>query len=694
MNYCQIVKERTVFMNLDELCINTIRMLSVDMVEEANSGHPGMPMGAAPMAYVLWTRFLKHNPENPKWHDRDRFVLSAGHGSALLYSLLHLTGYNLSIEEIKRFRQWGSKTPGHIEYGDTPGVECTTGPLGQGFAMGVGMAIAERFFAVKFNRPGHEVVNHCTYAIVSDGDLMEGISSEAASLAGHLRLGRLIYLYDNNHISLSGETRLTFTEDVCKRFEAYGWHVQNVEDGNDIEAVSGAIKKAQEETERPSLISVRTHIGCGSPHKQDTFAAHGSPLGHDEVTATKKNLGWPLEPKFYIPEEALAQFKKAADIEVRLEAEWKEKFNSYRKTYPELASEWNNMMNFKFPDNWDKDIPIFPPDSKGIATRSASGKVMNEIANHITPLIGGSADLNPSTNTELKGKGNFQFPDAVDKKIQGASSGGWGYGGSNIAYGVREHAMGAISNGIALHGGLIPFASTFLIFSDYMRPAIRLAALMKLHVIYVFTHDSIAIGEDGPTHQPVEQLASLRAMPNLMVIRPCDANETAEAWKIAITHRNGPVALILTRQKVPVIDRQKYKSASELSMGAYVIADCSSCMPEIILITTGSEVHIALAAYQKLNAEYIDVRVVSMPSWELFERQPKEYRDAVLPPDIKARISVEAGSTQGWHKYIGLDGIAIGIDRFGASAPGEIVLEKFGFTTENVINKAKELLGK
>ena len=694
MNCYKIVNERTVFMNVDELCINTIRMLSVDMVEEANSGHPGMPMGAAPMAYVLWTRFLKHNPENPKWHDRDRFVLSAGHGSALLYSLLHLTGYNLPIEEIKRFRQWGSKTPGHIEYGDTPGVECTAGPLGQGFGMGVGMAIAERFFAAKFNQPGHEIVNHFTYAIVSDGDLMEGVSSEAASLAGHFKLGKLIYLYDNNHISLSGETKLTFTEDVCKRFEAYGWHVQNVEDGNDIEAVSRAVKKAQEETERPSLISVRTHIGYGSPHKQDTFEVHGSPLGHDEVTATKNNLGWPLEPKFYIPEEALAQFRKAVDKGSRLESEWKDKFNSYGKTYPELASKWDNMMNFKFPDVWDKDISVFPPDPKGIATRAASGQAMNAIANHIPSLIGGSADLNPSTNTELKGKGNFQFPDSGVKNIQGAASGGWGYGGANISYGVREHAMGAISNGIALHGGLIPFAGTFLIFSDYMRPAIRLAALMKLHVIYVFTHDSIALGEDGPTHQPVEQLASLRAMPNLTVIRPCDANEAVEAWKIAIEHRDGPVALIMTRQKVPVIDRQKYKSASELAMGAYVIADCSSCMPEIILIATGSEVHIALAAYEKLNAEYVDVRVVSMPSWELFERQPKEYRDAVLPPEVKKRVAIEAGATHGWHKYVGLDGEIVGVDRFGASAPGEMVLEKFGFTTENVINKAKELLGK
>ncbi|OGW56952.1 MAG: transketolase [Nitrospirae bacterium RBG_16_43_8] len=688
-------------MSIDELCINTIRMLSVDMVEEANSGHPGMPMGSAPMAYILWTRFLKHNPKNPKWHDRDRFVLSAGHGSALLYSLLHLTGYDLSIEEIKRFRQWGSKTPGHIEYGDTPGVECTTGPLGQGFGMGVGMAIAERFFEAKFNQPGHEIVNHFTYAIVSDGDLMEGIASEAASLAGHLKLGKLIYLYDNNQISLSGETKLTFTEDVCKRFEAYGWHIQNVEDGNDIEPVSRAVKKAREETERPSLISVKTHIGYGSPHKQDTFKVHGSPLGDDEVTATKKNLGWPLEPKFYIPEEALAQFRKAVDTGARLESEWEEKFNSFRKTYPEFASEWENMMNFKFPDTWDKDIPVFPPDPKGIATRSASGKVMNEIANHIPSLIGGSADLNPSTNTELKGKGNFQsetrlceFPDSADKKVQGAASGVWGYGGANIAYGVREHAMGSISNGMALHGGLIPFAGTFLIFSDYMRPAVRLAALMKLHVIYVFTHDSIALGEDGPTHQPIEHLASLRAMPGLTVIRPADANEAAEAWKIAVMHRHGPFALIFTRQNVPVIDRDKYGSAEGIKRGGYILADSAPHKPEVILIATGSEAHIAVEAYERLKTENIKARVVNLASWELFEEQSEDYKNKVLPRDIKARVSIEAGSTHGWHKYIGLDGIAIGIDHFGASAPGEIALEKFGFTTENVINKARERLGK
>jgi len=680
-------------MNFDDLCINTIRMLSVDMVEKAKSGHPGMPMGAAPMAYALWTKFLRHNPKNPKWQDRDRFVLSAGHGSALLYSLLHLTGYDLSIDEIKRFRQWESKTPGHIEYQTPSGVECTAGPLGQGFGNGVGMAIAEAFLAAKFNRPDCEIVNHFTYAIVSDGDVMEGISSEAASLAGHLKLGKLIYLYDNNHISLAGETRLTFTEDVCKKFEAFGWHVQNVEDGNDIRDISRAIANAQLEADKPSLISVRTHIGFGSPHKHDTFQVHGSPLGQDEVIATKKNLGWPLEPEFYVPEEASAHFRHVIEKGAKLEKEWNSMFEAYSKKYPELMTELDNMMNSRFPDGWDKDIPVFPPDAKGIATRAACGQVMNATVNYIPSLIGGSADLNPSTNTALKGKGNFQPPDG-DDKVQGAVSGEWGYGGANIAYGVREHAMAAISNGISLHGGLIPFASTFLIFSDYMRPAIRLAALTKLQIIYVFTHDSIGLGEDGPTHQPVEHLSSLRAMSNLLVIRPADANEAAEAWKIAVTHKSGPVALIMTRQKVPVIDRQKYKSASELAMGAYVIADCSSCMPEIVLIATGSEVHIALAAYEKLNAEFIDVRVVNMASWELFENQSDEYKNTVFPPEVKKRIAIEAGASHGWHKYVGMDGVIIGVDRFGASAPGNIVLEKLGFTVENVIMKAKELIGK
>lgn len=681
-------------MDIDNLCINTIRMLSIDMVQEANSGHPGMPMGAAPMAYVLWMRFLKYNPHNPAWHDRDRFVLSAGHGSALLYSILHLTGYDISVEEIKHFRQWGSKTPGHPEYRKTPGVESTTGPLGQGFANGVGMAIAERFLASRFNRLGYEIVDHYTYAMVSDGDLMEGVASEAASLAGHLRLGRLICLYDNNHITLSGETRLTFTEDVCKRFETYGWHVQSVDDGNDIEAISKAIIAAKNETIRPSFISVRTHIGYGSPHKQDTFEVHGSPLGTEEIVATKKNLGWPIEPKFYIPEDALAQFKKALDKGIQLEATWKTKMGLYEKTYPKLMNEWNQMMNSKPPDGWDHGIPVFPPDPKGIATRSACGQIMNATASQVPSLIGGSGDLNPSTYTVLNGLGNFQYPQSEDREIQGAVSGEWGYGGANIAFGVREHAMGSIANGIALHGGLLPFGSTFLVFSDYMRPAIRLAALMKIHVIYVFTHDSVGIGEDGPTHQPIEHLSSLRAIPNLIVLRPADANEMAEAWRVAIQHKDGPVAITLTRQKVPVIDRGKFNQAVGLRRGAYILSDSAFGKPEIILIATGSEVYLAVEAHEKMQVEGIRSRVVSMPSWELFEEQSEEYRNEVLPPDSKTRISIEAGSTHGWHKYVGLEGAKIGIDHFGDSAAGEVLLKKFGFTSENILNRAKTLLAK
>ena len=677
---------------IDELCVNTIRMLAVDMVQEANSGHPGMPMGAAPMAHVLWTRFLKHHPQNPLWPDRDRFVLSAGHGSALLYSLLHLTGYDLPLEEIKRFRQWGSKTPGHPEHNETPGVESTTGPLGQGFPNGVGMAIAERHLAARFNRPGFEIVDHYTYGIVSDGDLMEGVASEAASLAGHLNLGKLIYLYDNNQITLAGEARLTFTEEVLKRFEAYGWYVQSIQDGNDMDAISKAIAAAQKETAQPSLISVRTHIGYGSPQKQDTFEVHGAPLGPEEVAATKKNLGWPVEPKFYIPDEAFRQFRKALDQGAKVEKEWQSKRESYGKAYPELLKEWDRLMSSKPPGGWDKGIPIFSPDPKGVATRSAGGQVMNAIGPRLSCLIGGSADLNPSTNTALKGLGNFQPPQSGGQEVQGAVPGPWGYGGANIAFGVREHAMGSILNGVALHGGLIPYGSTFLVFSDYMRPAIRLASLMKLHVIYVFTHDSIALGEDGPTHQPIEHLSSLRAIPGLTVIRPADANETTEAWKVAVEHQRGPVALIMTRQVVPVIDRSKYSPASGVCKGAYILADSGETKPEIILIATGSEVHPALEAYEKARAEGIKARVVNMASWELFEQQPENYRSEVLPPQNRKRISIEAGSTHGWHKYIGLDGDAIGIDHFGASAPGKVLLEKFGFTSENILNRIKALL--
>jgi len=680
--------------NLDELCINTIRMLSVDMVQQANSGHPGMPMGAAPMAYVLWTKFLRHNPNNPKWPDRDRFVLSAGHGSALLYSLLHLTGYDLPIEELKQFRQWGSKTPGHPEYRETPGVECTTGPLGQGFGSGVGLAIAERFLAARFNRPGYEIVDHYTYAIVSDGDLMEGVASEAASLAGHLKLGKLIYLYDNNQITLAGEIRLNFTEDVCKRFEAYGWHVQSVEEGNDLEAISKAMVVAQNETTRPSLISVRTHIGYGSPHKQDTFGVHGSPLGPEEVIATKKNLGWPLEPTFYIPDEALSHFRKARNRGNELEAVWKANLESYGKTDPELRVEWDQWMKFILPDGWDKDFPIFLPDPKGVATRSAGGQVINAIASHLPFFIGGSADLNPSTNTPLKGKGNFQCPGLGDETVQGTVSGPWGYGGANIAFGVREHGMGSILNGMALHGGLLPFGSTFLIFSDYMRPPIRLAALMKLRVIYIFTHDSIGLGEDGPTHQPVEHFSNLRAIPGLTVIRPADANETAEAWRLAIEYKEGPVAIILTRQNLPVIDRNKFSPAVGLRRGAYILADAPLGKPEVILIATGSEIHLALHVYEKLQAEGIRARVINMPSWERFDIQPEDYRHEVLPPDMTARISIEAGVTHGWHKYVGLEGETIGIDHFGASAPGKLLFKEFGFTSEDILSRVRALLAK
>ncbi len=681
-------------MDLDELCINTIRMLSIDMVQEANSGHPGMPMGAAPMAYVLWTRFLKHNPQNPTWPDRDRFVLSAGHGSALLYSLLHLTGYPLPIEEIKRFRQWGSKTPGHPEYRETPGVESTTGPLGQGVANAVGMAIAERFLASQFNRPGFEIVNHYTYAIVSDGDLMEGVAAEVASLAGHLRLGKLICLYDNNSITLSGATRLTFTEDVSKRFEAYGWHVQSIADGNNVGAITQAIAAAQKETRRPSIILVRTHIGYGSPHKQDTFEAHGSPLGSEEVMATKKNLGWPAEPHFHIPPEAMAQFHKMLDRGQQLEAGWKAKLESYGEVYPELIRQWQQRMDSKLPAGWDKDIPSFPPDPKGMATRSAGSKAMNAIVPHLPWLIGGSADLNPSTNTALQGLGNFQYPRSEERPIQGSESGPLSYAGANLYFGVREHGMGSILNGMALHGGVIPFGSTFLVFSDYMRPSIRLAAIMKLHLIYVFTHDSIALGEDGPTHQPIEHLASLRAIPGLTVIRPADANEAAEAWRTAILHKEGPVALVMTRQVIPIIDRSRYTPAEELRRGAYTLAQASSDLPDLILMATGSEVHLALAAYEKLRAEGWRVRVVSMPSWELFEKQPEEYRNQIFPADVPVRISVEAGATHGWHKYVGSSGEAMGIDHFGASAPGKVLLEKFGFTPENIVKKAKELLNR
>jgi len=679
---------------LDELCINTIRFLAADAIQEANSGHPGMPMGAAPMAFILWTRFLKYNPSNPTWFDRDRFVLSAGHGSMLLYALLHLTGYDLSLDEIKRFRQWGSKTPGHPERGVTPGVEATTGPLGQGFSNAVGMAIAEAHLAARFNRPGLDIINHFTYVIAGDGDLMEGVAAEAASLAGHLRLGKLICLYDDNRISLAGSTDLTFTEDRAKRFGGYGWHVQSVEDGNDTEALESAIENARSETWRPSLIIVRTHIGFGSPNRQDTFEAHGAPLGKDELQLSKKKLGWPAEPPFLIPEEALDIFRSALKKGWDAEAAWEVVLFDFERESTELAKEFRLMMKGELPQKWDSMIPRFPSDPKGMATRSASGKALNALASTLPFLLGGSADLNPSTNTALHGMGDFESPGLHPFDPQGSVGGEWGYVGRNIHFGVREHAMGGILNGIAAHGGIIPFGATFLVFSDYLRPAIRLSSLMKLQVIYIFTHDSIAVGEDGPTHQPVEHLASLRAIPGLVVIRPCDANETSVAWRVALEMGARPTALILSRQPVPTLDRDNYSSADGLVHGGYVLADVEGGLPELILIASGSEVSIALEARKLLLSKNVRARVVSMPSWELFDEQSTEYRDFVLPPRITARLSIEAGSTIGWTRYIGDKGYSIGVDGFGASASGEKVLLEYGFKVENVVSLAQTLLNK
>ncbi len=677
---------------LDEVCINTLRFLSVDAVQKANSGHPGLPLGAAPMAYVLWTRHLKHYPANPHWIDRDRFVLSAGHGSMLLYSLLHLTGYELSLGEIEQFRQWGSLTPGHPERGLTPGVETTTGPLGQGFGNGVGMAMAQAHLAARYNRPGFEIVDHYTYGIVSDGDLMEGVAaSEAASLAGHLQLGKLIYLYDNNHVTLSAGTDITFTEDCARRFEAYGWHTQSVEDGNDLAAIDQALHVARDEIRRPSLILVRTHLGYGSPHKQDTFEAHGSPLGVEEVRLTKQNLGWPAQPPFYVPDAAREHFRQALARGAQAEAKWNAAFSSYSKAFPDLARELQQTFRGELPAGWDADIPDFPADPNGMATRVASGKVMNAIAPRLPALIGGSADLDPSTHTALKGLGDFEPSDIDAPDKQGSEGGGWTYAGRNLHFGVREHGMGAIMNGLAVHGGTVPFGATFLIFSDYMRPPMRLAALMGLPVIYVFTHDSIALGEDGSTHQPVEQLAGLRSVPKLVVIRPGDANETAAAWRVALETRDHPVALVLTRQGVPTLDRTKFAAAEGLRRGAYILADVPNARPDLILIATGSEVALIVAARQRLLAQNIAVRLVSLPSWELFDAQPREYRDAVLPPSVSARLAVEAGVSQGWHRYVGDRGDVLAVDRFGASAPGSVMLHEYGFTVDNVYARAISL---
>ncbi|MBN8765575.1 MAG: transketolase [Thiobacillus sp.] len=675
----------------DELCINTLRFLSLDMVQHANSGHPGLPLGAAPLAYALWTRQLKHHPANPHWPDRDRFVLSAGHGSALLYSLLYLTGYNLSLDDIRQFRQWGSKTPGHPERGHTPGVEVTTGPLGQGLANAVGMAIGEANLAARYNRDGHTVIDHHTWAIVSDGDLMEGVASEAASLAGHLKLGKLICLYDNNHVTLAGGIDLTFSEVRAKRFTAYGWQTITVTDGNDVATLNAALDAARAETSRPTLILVRSHIGFGSP-EQDSYKAHGSPLGAEDVKKTREKLGWPLDPPFLVPEPALAHFREALDRGARAEAEWNVRMENHARAFPELARELQDRLNGELPAAWDADIPVFPFDEKGMATRVASGRIMNAFATKLPALFGGSADLDPSTHTALKGLGDFNPAMPVGENIEGSDSGGWSHAGRNLHFGVREHAMGAIVNGLAAHGGFIPYGATFLIFSDYMRPAIRLAALMGVHAVHVFTHDSIALGEDGPTHQPVEQLASLRAIPHLTVIRPADANETAVAWKVAMETRDRPVLLALTRQAVPTLDRQRYADADGLRRGAYVLSDAEDHKPALILMASGSEVALILAAAERLQSEGVSVRCVSMPSWELFDAQPQAYRDQVLPPDVPARLAVELGVSQGWCRYVGAGGDMLGIEHFGASAPAEILLREYGFTVENVVARARALL--
>jgi len=662
--------------DLQNRAINTLRFLSADAVQQANSGHPGLPMGAAAMAYTLWTRHLRHNPRDPRWPGRDRFILSGGHGSMLLYSLLHLTGYDLSLDEIKNFRQWGSITPGHPEYGLTPGVETTTGPLGQGFGTGVGMAIAATHLAATFNLPGFELIDSYIYGIVTDGDLMEGVSSEVASLAGHLSLGRLIYLYDNNHISIDGSTDLAFTEDRAARFEAYNWHVQNLEDGNDVEAVDKAIQAAKEDP-RPSLILCRTTIGFGAPNKQGTAKAHGEPLGEEELKLTKENLGWPVEPKFYIPDDALAHFREAIERGRKAEAEWKDKFAAYQRLHRTKGTELKRRLDGKLPDGWDAELPVFPPDAKGLASRVISGKTINSLAVILPELIGGSADLEPSNKTWIANSPAFT-KDSPD--------------GRNFHFGVREHATGAALNGMALFGGVIPYGGTFLIFSDYMKPAIRIAALSNIPAIYVFTHDSIGLGEDGPTHQPIEHLAALRAIPNMSVIRPADANETVEAWKLAIVRRDGPTALILTRQALPTFDRSVMASASELSKGAYVLSDFGKGEPELILMASGSEVSLIYAAGAQLAESGLNVRVVCFPSWDLFEKQDAAYRESVLPKGVKARLAVEAGAGLGWERYVGSDGAVISMERFGASAPAKVLFEKFGFTVENVVAKAHEVL--
>lgn len=659
--------------SLEERAINTVRFLAIDAVQKANSGHPGLPMGAAPMAYVLWTKFLKHNPTNPHWFDRDRFVLSAGHGSMLLYALLHLAGYGVSLDDLKNFRQWGSITPGHPEYGLTPGVETTTGPLGQGTANAVGMAIAEAFLAATYNRDGHKIIDHYTYALVSDGDLMEGLSAEASSLAGHLKLGKLVFLYDDNLVSLAAKTSVTFTEDVGKRYEAYGWHVLRVPDGNDTAAIEKAIQSAREVTDRPSLVMIRTVLGFGSPNKAGTHEAHGSPLGAEEVKLTKQNLGWPLEPDFYIAEDVLAHWRQAIEKGKSLESEWQARWAAYEKAHPELAAELQRAIRGELPTDWDATIPVFEPDEKGDATRNVSGKVLNAIARKVPTFMGGDADLAPSTKSQISSAGFF---------------GNEGFDKRNIAYGVREHAMGAITNGMAAHGGLIkPYTATFLTFSDYMRPAMRLAALMEIPVVFVFTHDSVGLGEDGPTHQPVEHFAALRAIPHMVVIRPADANETAAAWKTAMKIKGQPVTLIFSRQNTPTFSPEGVDEG--VARGAYIRSDCEG-EPQVLLMGTGTELAIALKAQQLLKQEGIRARVVSMPSFELFEQQDAAYKEKVLPSSVTVRVAVEAAVKQGWETYLN-GGRFVGVgSRFGASAPYEQIYKNLGITPETVAQAARE----
>ncbi|MQR96422.1 transketolase [Fictibacillus phosphorivorans] len=660
---------------IDELAINTIRTLSIDSIEKANSGHPGMPMGAAPMAYSLWSKFMNHNPANPEWFNRDRFVLSAGHGSMLLYSLLHLSGYGLTIDDLKNFRQWGSKTPGHPEFGHTVGVEATTGPLGQGIAMAVGMAMAERHLAAKYNRDGHEVIDHFTYSICGDGDLMEGVSAEAASLAGHLALGRMIVLYDSNDISLDGDLHHSFSESVKDRFEAYGWQVLYVEDGTDLEEIEKALAEAREELNKPTLIEVKTVIGHGSPNKSGKSASHGAPLGKDEILLTKEAYKWTFEEDFHVPEEVQSHFEQLKSEGQRKEEEWNKQFKAYSEAYPELAQELQDAIKGNLPENWDKDLPDY---DKAIATRSSSGKAINALAKSVPSLFGGSADLAGSNKTLIEGENNFSRND---------------YSGRNIWFGVREFAMGAALNGMALHGGLNVFGGTFFVFSDYVRPAIRLSALMGLPVTYVLTHDSVMVGEDGPTHEPVEQLASLRAMPNLNLIRPADGYESNAAWKLALESKNQPTALVLSRHDLPILKNTKEKAYEGVKRGAYVVSPAESDA-DVLLLSAGSEVSIAVAAQELLQKEGISASVVSMPSWESFDKQDNDYKESVLPKHITKRLAIEMGASLGWHKYVGLEGDTVTIDTFGASAPGEVIQKEFGFTPENIVKRVKDMLNK